>query len=327
MKRKGPIALILAVLSVALLVGCGSSGYSTATADSAARASYDDGLYANSYVADYDYAEEEVAYEETASAGTPVERVDESAAQSKRKLIRTVSMEAETEDYDALLSALERKVEEAGGYIESSNVYNNGSSDRSASLTLRIPSDKLDAFLDTVAEQSNVTYKSENVEDVTLSYVDLESHKKALLEEQERLLSFMEDAETIEELITIEDRLTEIHYQLESMESQLRTYDNQIDYSTVTLNIVEVTRFTPVEEESAWMRIRRGFSERTEAVLTGLKDFGIGLIVHIPDILVLLLVIVLTLVIVRLCLRVSERKRQRKNERKVAEPREEQHGK
>jgi hypothetical protein len=74
--------------------------------------------------------------------------------------------------------------------------------------------------------------------------VDLESHKKALQEEEKRLLSFMEDAESIEDLITIEDRLTNVRYQLESMESQLRTYDNQVNYSSVHMNIEEVETIT-----------------------------------------------------------------------------------
>ena len=68
---------------------------------------------------------------------------------------------------------------------------------------------------------------------MTLQYVDLESHKKALTTEQDRLIELMEQAETVEDIITIEGRLSEVRYQLESMESQLRTYDNKIDYSTV----------------------------------------------------------------------------------------------
>ena len=80
-------------------------------------------------------------------------------------------------------------------------------------------------------------------------------------EEQERLLSLLEQAETMEEIIALESRLTEVRYQLESMESQLRTMDNQVSYSTVYLSIEEVEHFTPPAEKGTWERISTGFSE------------------------------------------------------------------
>ena len=64
-------------------------------------------------------------------------------------------------------------------------------------------------------------------------------------------------------IITLEDRMSTVRYQLESMESQLRTYDNMVDYSTVHMNIQEVKELTPVieEEETAWERFVNGFKE------------------------------------------------------------------
>ena len=94
---------------------------------------------------------------------------------------------------------------------------------------------------------SNITYRQENVEDVTLDYVDVESRKKMLETEQQRLLELLETAESLDDILTIESRLTEVQYELDSKESQLRTYDNQIDYSTVYLDINEVVRYTPQE--------------------------------------------------------------------------------
>lgn len=55
---------------------------------------------------------------------------------------------------------------------------------------------------------------------MTLEYVDLESHKKTLQAEHERLLQLMEQAESIEDIITIEQRLSNVQYQLESMEAR-----------------------------------------------------------------------------------------------------------
>ena len=170
---------------------------------------------------------------------------EETAATADRKLIKTVNMDVETREYDKLLSAVENKVTELGGYIESLDAYNGSTyysyrSTRNANLTIRIPKDRLEEFQNTVSELGNVTSRSENVQDVTLTYVDLQSHRDALQTEQERLLQLLEQAESIEDIITIEQRLSDVRYQLESMESQLRSYDNQVDYSTVYLSLIHI---------------------------------------------------------------------------------------
>ena len=241
-----------------VFAGCGAASNSGSAADSAPQEaavamntmSYDRsaGLAQESVAAEA--PETEMAGAEAAS-GTGSVQVQE--AQSQRKLIKTVEMDIETKEFDNVLSALESEVAALGGYIENSNTYNGSSysshrETRWADMTVRIPEEELDSFLNTVSDISNVTRRSDNVEDVTLAYVDLESHRDALRTEQTRLLELLEQAETIEDIITIESRLSEVRYQLESMESQLRTYDNKIDYSTVYLNISEVEVFTPVSE-------------------------------------------------------------------------------
>ena len=112
-----------------------------------------------------------------------------------------------------------------------------------------------------------MTNKQESVEDVTLSYADVESRKKTLLVEQERLWALLEKADTTEAIITLESRLSEIRYQLESYESQLRLMENQVSYSTVNLYVEEVILLTPTEEETVGSRIRRGFSENLFVML------------------------------------------------------------
>lgn len=98
-------------------------------------------------------------------------------------------------------------------------------SSRCSNLTARIPENKLDAFLTEVSGQGNVTYKNESVQDVTLQYTDITSRKKTLQMEQDRLWELLEKAESIDAVIALESRLSEVRYQLESIESQLRTLE------------------------------------------------------------------------------------------------------
>ena len=88
-------------------------------------------------------------------------------------------MTVETEDYTQLVTDIQEQVVALGGYIEQFESYNENSiGGRSANLTLRIPADQLDSFVTRVDEVSNVISRQESVEDVTLQYVDLESHRK-----------------------------------------------------------------------------------------------------------------------------------------------------
>lgn len=105
--------------------------------------------------------------------------------QSDRKLIRTVNMSVETKEYDTVMDTIERRSSELGGYIENMESYNgsfysSNRSSRNSSITVRIPAGQLNVFLGEVSEISNVVRRTENVQDVTLEYVDLESHKKTL---------------------------------------------------------------------------------------------------------------------------------------------------
>lgn len=259
--------------------------------------------------ADYAYPEESVTMEDS---GESVQVTD-----SSRKLIKTVYMDVETKEFDLLMASLESQVESLGGYIENMETYNGSrysgyQRSRYANLVIRIPQENLNGFLDTVSETGNVISRSESVEDVTLNYVDMESRKNSLQVEQERLLSFLEKAESIEDIIAIEGRLSQVRYQIESMESQLRTYDNQVDYSTVHLSVDEVRELTPVEEKNAWQRMADGFMDSVKRLLHNFAEAGIWFVVNIPFFLVWTVVIFLCVFAVKRLVRRSRRKKEEK---------------
>ena len=135
-----------------------------------------------------------------------------------------------------LTEAVSQGVTEAGGYIEHSSLQGKGSrNNRNVSYTLRIPVDRLEQFSSDLSALGVVTSSTSSQEDVTLAYVDLEAHIKALNTERDSLLRLLEQAESVEDIITIQQRISNVQYELESCTSQLRTYDNQIDYATVRL--------------------------------------------------------------------------------------------
>ena len=202
-----------------------------------------------------------------------------------KKLIRTIYLEAETEDLAGLLQAVQQQVDAMEGYVESRNVYHgNGSSNdyRYADLVLRIPAERADGFCAYVEGESNIISSNEDVDDVTLSYVATESRVKALQTEEARLLELMEQAETMSDLLEIEARLTDVRYELETVTSQLRLYDNLVDYATIQLNVRQVQVLTPMHKETIWQRMGGGFVESVQSVWIFLQNLLVGLVAGLP---------------------------------------------
>ncbi len=245
--------------------------------------------------------------EDREGMSAPMEsNISEVASQSERKLIKNVDMDVETEEYDKLLLNIRAKIEALSGYVENmstgedTSIRGQENGNRYASITARVPSDKVDQFVTNLSEISNVIRKNETINDITLQYVDLESHKKALLTEENRLMELLESAGNVEDIISIETRLSEVRYQIDSMESQLRIFDNQINYSTVYIYITEVNRLTPAEGKGTWEKITTGFKENVYLVGKGCKDFVIAILINLPIIVVFATVCILLFFFIRM---------------------------
>jgi hypothetical protein len=109
----------------------------------------------------------------------------------------------------------------------------------------------------------------------------------ALQTEETRLLELMAKAETMSDLLEIEARLTDVRYELERVTSQLRSYDDLVNYATIYLNIEEVKEYTPVAEKTRWQKITDGFVKSLKGVWNGALDFFVWLIVNLPYLLVI----------------------------------------
>ncbi len=289
MKRRNLFALLLTLLMVAsLLAACGKSEMSM---DYNAAMPQEPGVYD-----DYEAAE---------------------SAVTDRKLIRRINMNAETRDLDALLSDINAKVTELGGYMENREVYSGSSysgetRSRHATLTIRIPAEKLDGFVAHVEGKSNVTSTSESTEDVTLNYVATESRMKALQAEEARLLALIDEAANLSELLELEKRLTEVRTELEKVTSQLRLYDNLVDYGTVELSISEVKELTPTVKPGFWARLGNGFVTAVKNMWVFCQEFVIFMISAIPYLLPFAIIAVGIVLIIRASIR---RKRKQEKEK------------
>ena len=274
MKIQKYMSLILAVLLAVTLCGCSSAVSKDMAVDNyySAPESGAAGIY--------DGANEKV--EMPSNVNAPL---------TDRKLIKTVDLNAETEDLDALLEAVTQRVTELGGYVENQRVYNGSAyssrRSRSASMTIRIPADMLEGFVDHVASHTNIVSRYVNVDDVTLAYVATESRVAALETEQARLLELMAKAETMSDLLEVEARLTDVRYELESVTTQMNVLKNQVSYGTVNLNVDEVVEYTPVEEETFWQRISGGFMDSLRGIGDGIVECTVFVLANLPYLLLI----------------------------------------
>ena len=311
MKKIIPVALAI------LLLLCTAFGCSAKSA--AQSPSMDYNGYAE-YETDAAYApaaaeqKSEYGYtNDNASAPNP------SQVLANRKIIRNADMNVETLSFDAFLDELSGALSGFGGYIESSSIgnrgYRNGQQLRYAHYTIRVSADRLDEFLNAVSGLGNVTSVNTSLRDVTTNYVDSEKHLESLRVEQQALLEILAKAETVEDIITVQDRLTQVRYEIESYEAILRTYDDQIALSTVSLNINEVEKETPVEKETFGQEVSRRFKESLENVGEFFRNLGAWLFGSAPELIVILAFFGLQALIIVLIVKGAKRSARKRREK------------
>ncbi len=106
-------------------------------------------------------------------------------------------------------------------------------------------------------------------------------------------------AESLDAVVALEARLSEIRYELESYTSQLRLYDNQVDYSTVSIYMREVKDLTPTAPDSIGTRIQKGFNRSLNNLGEAVTDLIVWLAVNSPILFVLAVIIGAVVLIVR----------------------------
>lgn len=305
--------LVMGLIGAMLLGGCGSKGMNMAATDEAYRgfdivadADGGDYYYSNKSEATMDAVEAPSlswGEKENGSGYTGETGQTERYNSESEKLIRTVTMSLQTKEFETLLSYLDAKVAELGGYIQNSQIYGNSMDTygyRSASMTFRIPQNKLDMFVSGVGENATVVRKSENAENVTLQYADTEARLTALKIEQERFLALLEKADSVDSIIAIEQHLTELRYEIESHASILKVYDNKVSYSTVTLDISEVNRITPVEQNPTLLtRMKDGFADSWYRLKDNMGDFLVWIVTNIIALVIWAVVIVAAVLFVK----------------------------
>lgn len=279
-KQSGAFLLVLA-LCFGLAAGCAAKVASSETAPAGDRDfsadSFEGGsANLNDWKAD---ADGPIDSPEEAPSEPGALAPEQTDAQSARKIIRNAEFSMETLDYDKTIQQIQELIQASGGYVENSQTSGAGAADdyyraRWASFTLRVPAQGLDDFANSLAQCGSVTDSRFYTEEVTEYYYDTEAHLKSLRLQEERLLEILSKAETLTDVVALENSLADVRYRIESLQGSLRRLDSLIALSTVTISVQEVYEYTPDQgrAKSLGQRISAEFQGSVAAVRRTAED-------------------------------------------------------
>ncbi len=297
-KKKAPVwktvtavaaCFVAVVIAFSGIMGSTLKAESEDGADMLADNGFSNEMYADDVVGDVT----EDSVQSQSSTGTT------SKPAANRKIVKTASLSIRTKEYDVFMTALSQKVAQYGGYVEASEEYNySANANRNASMKVKVPAESLDKFIEELSVIGTITSKNITSSDITDSYISVESQIKALKTEEETLLGILKKAENLSDVIELQDRLSQVRADLETMEKQKQSYDGMVSYSGITLDISEVERV--VEGDDTF------FGEVKEKLLNNLYDLGdffrelaINLIAALPYIAIVAVVAAVVIVIVK----------------------------
>ena len=209
-----------------------------------------------------------------------------------RKIMYNAFLSLTTKNYETASQFIEEETRASGGYLINKEISTFSNNERQADYTLRIPEPALESFLSTIKSGSvSVNHESISGEDVTDQYIDLETRLNTREQLEARLLAFMEEAESTEDLLAISRDLANVQYEIEQIKGQLTYFDNRINYATVTISLSEANISTIKEGDlNVWERTKEQWINSYNAVIVFFSNVFIFIIGNLPAIIVFLIV-------------------------------------
>ncbi len=296
MKRLSIVLLVIAML--VSLCACGAKSVSATEAAApmeAPAAMYDSASF------------EEAGYGGFAAQNEAIEAEGATAPEmDPEKIIYSASATVETTDFDATITALSELIAQYEGFVESSssssgNYYqkSRGTASRSASYLIRIPSKHFNTLMGSLSTLGNIPYSNTFTENISAQYYDVQARLTAYETQETRLLEMMAIAESVEDIILLEDRLTELRYNIESLQSTINNWDRQVSYSSINLDIEEVRVYSPEPQisygQELWMALKNALKNTGDFF----KDLLVFIVASLPAIVIITVLAVIFVPVIK----------------------------
>jgi flagellar biosynthesis chaperone FliJ len=210
---------------------------------------------------------------------------------NKKKIIKNGRMTIQAIEIEKSKQTIDTLCKKMKAYFDHEDFENNLNVKR-YNLTIRIPSQNFEPFI-TALENGNDEIREKSIEalDVTEEYVDIETRlnsKKSYLKRYTELLS---KASTIKDIIELQENIRNLQEEIESKEGQLKLMSDQIDYSTLSINLYKEKPYTykPEAQDSFWERIKNSLHDGWKGI--------IDIVIELIGIWPLLLIIPISLLI------------------------------
>lgn len=282
MKKHGKLLTACLIVSI-MLVGCGSSSnnYSSAadsyesTSTGISISGFDDvklsEVTSTNGIGGFDfngdsYKSESVVIEDyesstsdTAESIKTEENTESEMTLNMEKLVYKCAMSIETMEYQKSYDAIKAALEEVGGIVQYERQTDDGSrwyyedyvkhnGTLHATISCRVPTAKYNEFVNSVSGVGKVMDKQTSVDNISQEYYDSTTKVQSLKIQEERLLTMLSQATTIEEMLNIEDRLEDLRYEISQLETKIIYMDMDVAYSYVDIELEEVLEYSVVEE-------------------------------------------------------------------------------
>jgi uncharacterized protein YceK len=344
MKKLTALTLAIALF----LSGCGSAAESQRTMPAPAApaapapaaapmndyANMETGGFAMTTADEYDMdAEMSAAVPEMPIGGDGIAGPQAETFLNSRKVIRNASLDLQTLEFDRAVANIGAITAAYGGYMESSYVSGHdinssyGSklsyNTRNANFTARVPSESLDAFLDSFGGgEFNVIGRSTSANDITDSYFDSQARLDSLKLQEQRLLGMLDGATELEYMIQLEQELMRVRYEIESLTSQLNRMDGYVSHSTVNINLYEVIKYEEIDEVPVTFgeRISLAFTNSWKAFGDFCQSFAVAFVSALPFLLLLAVIAAVVLISVRAAVKNRKPRKSKPQKQDVALP-------
>lgn len=209
----------------------------------------------------------------------------------QRKVIKKISLELEVKDFTEANRQLSEKIEAFNGYAESSYTTGEVSNGTArATFTIRIPAENLNQFKEFAETLGNIISTSEEGADVTAEYYDSQARLTVLQAQEKRILELLEKADSVEDVLQIENELTRIRTDIEQLTASIKQADDLVSYATVELNIWQIQGEYTKTKISFWDQLGDAFLSSGESLLRVMKTILFTLIWALPYLLIALIV-------------------------------------
>lgn len=179
-----------------------------------------------------------------------------------RLIIRTGSVSVETDDYDRSENKISDAAKIFQGFITKTSSGMNAGGKKQGSVSVRIPSDKFDAFISEISKTGKVMSRNIYGNDVTEEYIDLDARQKTQRELERRLLELLDTkAAGLSDVVEVEQKLSNVRENIERTEGRMKFLKDQSAYSALTVNLFEPAMLQTSSGGGFFYEIEGGFKK------------------------------------------------------------------